>query len=74
MGLRDDRPSDDYTREERIVLASLRRSSGRTCRSCRWYTPKGKQRGCFPEGRYRKWLSPEEFDSGCDRFMPVDDK
>lgn len=53
------------------MLASLRRGSGRTCRNCRWYMPKGKHRGCYPEGRYRKWLSPEEFESGCERFSPV---
>jgi hypothetical protein len=71
MDRRRDAPSEGYTREELVVLASLRRSSGRTCRSCRWYTPKGRQRGCFPEGKYRKWLSPEEFASGCDRFTPL---
>jgi len=61
---------DEYTREERIVLASLRRRSGRTCRSCEWYEARGRQRGCFPKGKYRKWLSPEEYESGCDSFEP----
>lgn len=58
----------DYTREELLVLASLRRSSGRTCRSCAWYVARGKQRGCYPKGSYRKWLSPEEYESGCELF------
>jgi len=61
---------DGYTREEMVVLASLRRRSGRTCRNCRWYAAKGNHRGCFPEGKYRKWLSPEEYASGCDKFAP----
>lgn len=60
----------EYTREERIVLATLRRRSGRTCGSCAWYIPKGAQRGCYPDGKYRKWLSAEEYESGCDRFLP----
>ena len=60
--------SGDYTREELLVLASLRRSSGRTCRSCAWYLARGKQRGCYPNGNYRKWLSQEEYESGCERF------
>jgi hypothetical protein len=29
---------------------------------------RGQQRGCFPEGKYRKFLSPDEYDSGCERF------
>lgn len=57
-----------YTRDEMLVLANLRRSSGRTCRNCEWYSAKGAHRGCFPEGKYRKWLGPEEYSSGCDRF------
>jgi hypothetical protein len=60
--------SQDYTREEMLVLANLRRSSGRRCRDCSWFSAKGNQRGCFPDGRYRKWLSPEEYESGCERF------
>jgi len=62
----------EYTPEEMLVLASLRKSSKRTCRYCAWYVPKGTQKGCFPEGSYRKWLSPEEFSSGCDAFAAVD--
>lgn len=62
----------DYTPEELLVLATLRRSSKRTCRYCAWYVPKGSQRGCFPDGDYRKWLSPEEFESGCDGFAAKD--
>lgn len=58
----------EYTREELIVLAELRRRSGRTCESCAWYVLRGRQRGCFPERRYRKWLSAEEFSSGCNVF------
>lgn len=58
----------DYTREEMLVLASLRRGSGRTCKSCAWFVSRGRHMGCFPEGRYRKWLSPEEYESGCDSF------
>jgi hypothetical protein len=61
----------NYTREEMLVLASLRRSSGRTCRNCEWFARKGTQRGCFPEGVYRKWLSSEEYESGCDLFSDV---
>lgn len=61
---------DDYTKDEMLVLASLRRTSKRTCAYCAWYVPKGNQKGCFPLSKYRKWLSPEEFESGCDRFEP----
>lgn len=50
------------------MLALLRKSSKRTCRYCEFYIQKGSQRGCFPNGNYRKWLSQEEFESGCDRF------
>lgn len=64
------RYDDEYTREEREVLAALRRSSGRTCARCSWYEARGRQRGCFPEGKYRKWLSPEEYASGCSMFKP----
>ena len=62
----------EYTPEEMLVLASLRKSSKRTCRYCAFYVQKGNQRGCFPDGSYRKWLSPEEFESGCDRFAVKD--
>ena len=55
----------DYTREERLLLAPRRRETGRTCRSCRWLSMRGQQRGCFPGGKYRKFLSSEEYDSGC---------
>jgi uncharacterized protein YodC (DUF2158 family) len=71
---RDDLSEEGYTREEMLILATLRRSSGRTCRSCKWYSAKGQQRGCFPEGKYRKWLSPEEYSSGCDRFVSAKEK
>ncbi len=59
---------DEYTKEELLVLANLRRGSGRTCVNCAWYVPKGKQRGCFPNGKYRKWLTAEECQAGCDAF------
>lgn len=74
MADKDDLNEEGYTREEMLVLSSLRRSSGRTCRSCKWCSAKGQQRGCFPEGKYRKWLSPEEYSSGCDRFAPAKEK
>ena len=69
---RKDRPAqgpDDYTAEELEVLAGLRRSTGRTCASCAWFKQTGSQRGCFPEGHYRKWLGPKEYEAGCDLFM-----
>ncbi len=66
--------SGEYTREELVVLAGIRRSSGRTCANCSWYLPKGRQRGCFPDQKYRKWLSFEEFSSGCDLFKAKGDK
>ena len=59
---------DDYTPEERQVLASLRRSSGRTCRNCEWLSVRGSHRGCFPEGKYRKFLSASEYEAGCSMF------
>lgn len=60
----------EYTSEERAVLASLRRSSGRTCADCKWLETRGKHKGCFPGGRYRKFLSKKEFESGCDEHVP----
>ncbi len=63
----------EYTREEMLVLATLRRGSKRTCRYCAWYVQKGAQKGCYPDGAYRKWLSPEEFGSGCDRFVKIEE-
>jgi len=60
----------EYTQEEMLVLASLRRGSKRTCGYCAWHVHKGGQRGCFPDGNYRKWLSQAEYESGCDRFAP----
>jgi hypothetical protein len=71
---REPSKSERYTREEMILLASIRRRSGRTCRNCRWYSARGKQRGCFPEGKYRKWLGPEEYESGCDAFSDSREK
>ncbi len=69
------KPTDEsYTHEERIVLASLRMSSRRTCKYCAWLSMRGQQRGCFPEGKYRKFLSPDEYDSGCERFAARDSK
>ena len=62
----------DYTPEERQMLASLRRSSGRTCRDCQWYSERGRHKGCFPHGKYRKFLSKSEYESGCDLFKPVE--
>ncbi len=62
----------EYTAEERQVLASVRRRSGRTCASCRWLQRRGKHNGCFPDGRYRKFLSSREFESGCDLFAGRD--
>lgn len=61
-----------YTDDELRFLADLRRKSGRTCRSCRWLSMRGHQRGCFPEGKYRKFLSSTEFESGCDMFAPME--
>ena len=60
----------EYTREEMIVLASVRKSSGRTCRRCAWFVAKGGHKGCYPNGKYRKWLSQNEYESGCDMFAP----
>ena len=65
---------DGYTREELIVLAGIRRGSGRTCGNCAWFVSKGRQKGCYPDGRYRKWLSVQEFDSGCELFLPKSEK
>jgi len=65
---------DGYTREERLILASIRAKSGRTCRNCSWLVSKGGHRGCFPEGAYRKWLSADEFNSGCDQFVARGEK
>jgi len=59
---------DDYTLEERKILASLRKSTGRTCMRCEWYSERGSHRGCFPDGKYRKFLSASEFEAGCDSF------
>ena len=59
-----------YTEDELRFLADLRRTSGRTCRRCRWLSMRGQQRGCFPEGKYRKFLSTREYESGCDSFAP----
>ncbi len=64
---------DEYTLEERKVLASLRKSSGRTCRNCEWYSQRGANRGCFPDGKYRKFLSASEFEAGCDSFKARSD-
>jgi len=58
----------EYTAEEMIVLAALRGRSGRTCANCAWYSRRGTQKGCFPDGKYRKFLSAREFESGCDLF------
>ena len=60
---------DGYTPEEREMLARLRRSSGRTCKNCSWFSQRGSHRGCFPNGRYRKFLSASEFEAGCDSFQ-----
>lgn len=74
MDARTGKAGQGYTCEELIVLASIRRSSGRTCKGCVWLVAKDKHRGCYPQGKYRKWLSLDEFDSGCDMFSPKDQK
>ena len=65
--------SDDFTEEERIILASLRKKTGRTCVNCKWLVKKGQHRGCYPEGKYRKFLSKSEFESGCDGYASSDE-
>ncbi len=60
--------SGDYTDEELQVLAKIRGARGRTCAHCAWFRSNGTQRGCYPEGAYRKWLSLREFEAGCDMF------
>jgi hypothetical protein len=67
--VRQEHAEEGYTREEMVILASLRRKTGRTCVTCEWYSARGNHRGCFPDGKYRKWLSPEEYASGCDLFL-----
>jgi hypothetical protein len=67
--VRQEHPEEGYTREEMTILASLRRNTGRTCKTCEWYSARGNNRGCFPDGKYRKWLSPEEYASGCELFL-----
>jgi len=64
----------EYTPEELVVLASIRRCAGRTCRSCAWYVAKGGHKGCWPNGKYRKWLSQKEFESGCEIFSALSEK
>ncbi len=64
----------EYTAEELVVLASIGKSSGRTCRRCNWHVDKGGLKGCYPNGKYRKWLSQIEFESGCDIFSPISEK
>jgi hypothetical protein len=66
--LRAGRPGSEYTKEELEVLAKVRRDSGRTCSRCAWYRQSGGHRGCFPGGKYRKWLSGKEFEAGCEFF------
>ena len=58
----------EYTLQEREILGSLRRKSGRTCIKCIWYTKKGQHRGCYPDGKWRKFLSKSEFEAGCDSY------
>jgi hypothetical protein len=68
MAPREDEGPDGYTADERRFLADLRKTSGRSCRECRWLSMRGNQRGCFPDGKYRKFLSKDEYEAGCDRF------
>lgn len=70
---RSDDGRGSYTDDEVRFLATLRRRSERTCRHCRWLSMRGQQRGCFPQGKYRKFLSKTEYESGCDMFVPRDD-
>lgn len=70
MAARAPTGENDYTEDERRFLAGLRMTSGRTCRRCKWLSMRGQQRGCFPEGKYRKFLSATEYDSGCELFAP----
>jgi hypothetical protein len=62
-------PQDqNYTKDEMEFLSELRRRDGRTCRHCSWLSVRGNQRGCFPDGKYRKFLSAKEYEAGCDSF------
>ncbi|MCU0858973.1 MAG: hypothetical protein MUE55_00045 [Thermoplasmata archaeon] len=66
-------PQDqDYTKDELAFLSELRRREGRTCRHCSWLSVRGNQRGCFPQGKYRKFLSNAEYESGCLQFVSRD--
>ncbi len=67
---RPDGKDRDYTDDELRFLADLRGASGRTCRRCKWLSMRGQQRGCFPDGKYKKFLSAKEYESGCDLFVP----
>lgn len=64
----DGLPKYEYTLQEREILTSLRRKSGRTCIKCIWYKKKGQHRGCYPDGKWRKFLSKSEFEAGCDSY------
>lgn len=61
-------PEYEYTLQEREILRSFRSKSGRTCIKCIWYTKKGQHRGCYPDGKWRKFLSKSEFEAGCDSY------
>jgi len=60
---------NELTPEETLMLASIRKSSGRTCANCVWLEKRGPHMGCFPEGKYRKFLSSRERDLGCELFV-----
>jgi len=66
--------NNELTPEEKLMLASIRKSSGRTCANCRWLERRGPHMGCFPEGKYRKFLSDRERDVGCELFVVRDTK
>jgi hypothetical protein len=64
-------PQDDegYTKDELAFLSEVRKRDGRTCRHCAWLSVRGNQRGCFPQGTYRKFLSAQEYEAGCLEFV-----
>jgi ribonuclease HI len=50
-------------------------ATGETCETCKWLKWKGPHVGCFPNGKYRKWLSKSFIKTNkCEQHAPLGDK
>jgi ribonuclease HI len=60
---------DFYEKPSQVVMKQV--ESRETCKECKWIHYSGPHVGCYPEGKYRKWLSKQFAENDkCELFKP----